>query len=51
MFYSGPQFVTRGHAFRLFDWAEAKGLVDGFMATYDLPGAEQPDDRKSAAAD
>lgn len=37
IFYSGPAFVTRGHAFRFFDWDGAKGLVDGFMSTYDLP--------------
>jgi 4-hydroxyphenylacetate 3-monooxygenase len=39
MFYSGPSFVTRGHAFRYFDWDGARRMVDGFMASYDLPGA------------
>jgi 4-hydroxyphenylacetate 3-monooxygenase len=37
MFYSGASFVTRGNAFRFFDWDSVKGGVDDFMATYDLP--------------
>lgn len=49
IFYSGPSFVTRGHAFRFFDWDGAKGLVDDFMATYDLPGAAGQTDRADAA--
>ena len=36
MFYSGASFVTRGHAFRLYGWDAAKGLVEDFMAGYDL---------------
>jgi len=42
IFYSGPTFVTRGHAYRFYDWDAAKGMVDGFMASYDLPGEERP---------
>lgn len=42
MFYSGPSFVTRGHAYRFFDWDSAKGMVDGFMAGYDLPREGRP---------
>ena len=38
MFYSGPTFVTRGHAYRLYGWDAAKGLVEAFMAGYDLDG-------------
>lgn len=37
MFYSGPTFVTRGNAFRFFDWDGVKGFVDGFMDGYGLP--------------
>ena len=37
IFYSGPSFVTRGHAFRFFNWDRAKGMVDDIMSTYDLP--------------
>jgi 4-hydroxyphenylacetate 3-monooxygenase len=35
MFYAGANMVTRGHAFRTYDWDQAVKLVDGFMATYD----------------
>jgi 4-hydroxyphenylacetate 3-monooxygenase len=38
MFYSGPTFVTRGNAYRFYDWNAVKGMVDGFMDSYDLPG-------------
>jgi 4-hydroxyphenylacetate 3-monooxygenase len=36
MFYSGATFVTKGHAFRTYDWASATGMVDRLMAEYDL---------------
>jgi 4-hydroxyphenylacetate 3-monooxygenase len=36
MFYSGPAFVTRGNSYRFYDWSAVKGMVDGFMDTYDL---------------
>jgi 4-hydroxyphenylacetate 3-monooxygenase len=36
MFYAGAQFVTRAHSFRTYDWANATGLVDGKLASYDL---------------
>jgi 4-hydroxyphenylacetate 3-monooxygenase len=39
MFYSGATFVTRGHSFRYFDWDRSKEMIEGFMATYDLPDA------------
>jgi 4-hydroxyphenylacetate 3-monooxygenase len=39
MFYSGPTFVTRGNAFRFFDWDGVKGFVDDFQASYDLPSS------------
>jgi 4-hydroxyphenylacetate 3-monooxygenase len=37
MFYSGAPFVTRGNAFRFFDWDGAKAAVDDFMGSYGLP--------------
>jgi 4-hydroxyphenylacetate 3-monooxygenase len=40
MFYAGANMVTRGHAFRTYDWDRAVGLVDGLMAAYDLPQRE-----------
>ena len=36
MFYAGATFVTKGHAFRTYDWASATGMVDRLMAEYDL---------------
>jgi len=36
MFYAGARFVTSGHSYRTFDWAGAKGLVEGLLASYDL---------------
>jgi 4-hydroxyphenylacetate 3-monooxygenase len=36
MFYAGATFVTKGHAFRTYDWASAAGMVDRLMAEYDL---------------
>ena len=41
MFYSGAPFVTRGNAFRFFDWDGVKGTVDDFMASYGLPETRQ----------
>ena len=39
MFYAGATMVTRGHAFRTYDWGRAVGMVDGLMSTYELPQA------------
>jgi len=36
MFYAGARFVTAGHSYRTFDWAGAKAMVDGLLASYDL---------------
>jgi 4-hydroxyphenylacetate 3-monooxygenase len=36
MFYAGATFVTKGHAFRTYDWTSATGMVDRLMAEYDL---------------
>jgi 4-hydroxyphenylacetate 3-monooxygenase len=47
MFYSGPTFVTRGNAFRFFDWGVVKEAVESFMASYDLPANDR--NLKSAA--
>ncbi|QYU68341.1 hypothetical protein J4558_26615 [Leptolyngbya sp. 15MV] len=37
MFYSGPQFAIRGNAYRFQDWSGPRGMVEAFMASYDLP--------------
>lgn len=34
MFYAGPTFVTRGHAFRNYDWDECTDMVDNLMSSY-----------------
>ena len=36
MFYAGAPFVTRGNAFRTYDWQSATGLVDETLAGYNL---------------
>jgi 4-hydroxyphenylacetate 3-monooxygenase len=36
MFYAGARFVTTGHSYRTFDWAEATGMVDQLMDSYQL---------------
>jgi len=35
MFYAGATFVTKGHAYRTYDWAAATGLLDSVLAGYD----------------
>lgn len=34
MFYAGAGFVTKGHAFRTYDWDAACGMVDGVLRGY-----------------
>jgi 4-hydroxyphenylacetate 3-monooxygenase len=36
MFYAGPTFVLRGHAFHSYDWARATGAVDRLLSSYSL---------------
>jgi 4-hydroxyphenylacetate 3-monooxygenase len=38
MFYAGAPFITKGHMWRLYDWAGATGLVDKALAGYDRTG-------------
>ena len=42
MFYAGAQFVTRGHAYRTYDWQGATGLVDEMLGRYDLAASMGP---------
>ena len=37
MFYSGATMVTRGHAYRTYNWQRALGAVDRFLGGYGLP--------------
>ena len=36
MFYAGAQFVTRGHAFRTYNWERSAELVDSILDKYSL---------------
>ena len=36
MFYAGATFVTKGHAFRTYDWKKAAALLDRMLSSYDL---------------
>jgi len=36
MFYAGATFVTRGHAYRTYDWKSATGLVENMLGSYSL---------------
>ncbi len=36
MFFAGATFVTKGHAFRTYDWAKSTALLDKMLASYDL---------------
>jgi len=36
MFYAGATFVTKGHAFRTYDWNAATSLLDRMLSSYDL---------------
>ena len=36
-FYAGASFIIRNHSYRETDWAAFNGLVDGLMASYDVP--------------
>ena len=36
MFYAGPTFVLRGHAFHTYDWARAAAGLDRLLDSYDL---------------
>ncbi|WP_354683343.1 4-hydroxyphenylacetate 3-hydroxylase N-terminal domain-containing protein [Cupriavidus necator] len=36
MFYAGATFVTKGHAYRTYDWKNAAGLVDNMLGSYSL---------------
>ena len=36
MFYAGATFVTKGHAFRTYDWNTATSLLDRMLSGYDL---------------
>ncbi|WP_322079538.1 4-hydroxyphenylacetate 3-hydroxylase family protein [Burkholderia cepacia] len=36
LFYAGASFVTKGHAYRTYDWQRASYLVDSMLGSYSL---------------
>ena len=36
MFFAGATFVTKGHAFRTYDWDKAAALLDKMLSSYEL---------------
>jgi 4-hydroxyphenylacetate 3-monooxygenase len=48
MFYAGASFVTKGHAFRCYDWSTAGALVDGMLNSYTLEDALPREDARHA---
>jgi 4-hydroxyphenylacetate 3-monooxygenase len=49
MFYAGATFVTKGHAFRTYDWQKSAALLDKMLSSYDLAG-ELTEDQKPASS-
>lgn len=45
MFYAGATFVTKGHAFRTYDWKNAAVLLDKVLSSYGL--ADETNDRSN----
>jgi 4-hydroxyphenylacetate 3-monooxygenase len=48
MFYAGATFVTKGHAFRTYDWKAATALLDRMLSSYDLSDELNPPTRAVA---
>jgi 4-hydroxyphenylacetate 3-monooxygenase len=42
MFYAGATFVTRGHSFRTYDWAQSTSMVDALLGSYKSPEKSEP---------
>ena len=49
-FYAGASFIVRNHAFRETPWDEFHGIVDGLMASYDIPAAADTKLRRAGGA-
>lgn len=54
MFFAGASFVTKGHAFRTYDWKNAAALLDKMLSSYELADEiavrDRPDDESRAVA-
>ncbi len=49
MFYAGATFVTKGHAFRTYDWDRAGGLVQSMLDSYSLEDSLKASNTDTAA--
>lgn len=49
MFYAGATFVTKGHAFRTYDWDRASGLVQNMLDSYSIEDSLKAFDADKAA--
>jgi 4-hydroxyphenylacetate 3-monooxygenase len=54
MFFAGASFVTKGHAFRTYDWKSAAALLDKMLSSYELADEitvrDRPDHQSRAVA-
>jgi 4-hydroxyphenylacetate 3-monooxygenase len=54
MFFAGASFVTKGHAFRTYDWKNAAALLDKMLSSYELADEitvrDRPDPQSRAVA-
>ena len=54
MFFAGASFVTKGHAFRTYDWKNAAALLDKMLSSYELADeitvGDRPDHPSRAVA-
>jgi 4-hydroxyphenylacetate 3-monooxygenase len=50
MFYAGAQFVTAGHSFRTFDWADSDRLVMNLLDSYSLNDVRLDENAPGVAA-
>jgi 4-hydroxyphenylacetate 3-monooxygenase len=40
-FYAGASFIVRGYSYRYADWDAFHRVVDGLMASYDVPTKDE----------
>ena len=44
-FYAGASFIVRNHSYRETPWDDYHAIVDGLMASYDIPTEAEMDAR------
>lgn len=50
MFFAGATFVTKGHAFRTYDWKKAAELLDKMLSSYELSEEIKANSKSSSRA-